>query len=197
MKSLYLIAICLILSQGIHTQFLLAKPLVRFQAQATCQGEVSQFLTKIQAFMTKVSGGDFTTLMSDLNELVAILKLVYSTCIPHTLLTAGDQCSGDISKLVALIPTIKAHLAAKNYSALIGDFSSIKTIVDDFSAHCVNQSATCVAQLAKLEANGKSTLQDLAALDQTSLHTDASTVIDEIFAYKDACIGLQGIAKLA
>jgi hypothetical protein len=197
MKSLYLIAICLILSQGIHTQFLLAKPLVRFQAQATCQGEVSEFLTKFQAFMTKVSGGDFSTLISDVNELVAIVKVVYSTCIPHTLLAVGDQCSGDISKLIAIIPTVQAHLAAKNYIALIADFSNIKTVVDDFAAHCVNQSAACVAQIATLEADGKSTLQHLAELDQTSLHKDVYTVINEIFAYKDACIGLQGMAKLA
>jgi hypothetical protein len=197
MKSAFLIAICLILSQGIHTQFLLAKPLIRFQAQATCQGEVSQFLTELQAFMTKVSGGDFTTLLGDLKELVATLKLVYSTCIPHTLLAAGDACTGDISKLVALIPTVQAHLKAKNYIALIADFSSIKTVVDDFTAHCINQSAACVAQLATLDGNAKSTLQHLALLDQASLHTDASTLIDEIFAYKDGCIGLQGMAKFA
>jgi hypothetical protein len=36
----------------------------------------------------------------------------------------------------------------------------------------------------------------LSALDQVSLHTDASTVIDELFAYKDACIGLQSMASL-
>ena len=198
MKSICLIAICLILSQGINPHFLVARPLIRLQAQATCQGEVNQFLTKLQAFMSKVYTGDLSDLTNDLVELGNLLKVVYSTCIPQQFHASilGDACTADLSKLISLIPTIQAHLAAKNYIALIADFSTIKTTVDDFGAHCVNQSATCVAQIATLETNLAGTLQHLAALDQVSLHTDASTVIDELFAYKDACIGLQSISSL-
>jgi len=152
---------------------------------------------KLQAFATKISSGDMSTLVADLTDLANTLKATYAACIPSNgLRLVGDECSEDITKIAAAIPTVQKHLADKDYLSLIGDFSTIKGLVDDFSAHCVNQSADCKSKLATIESGVTTLLGHLKSFDQASIHTDASPLIDEIYGYKDNCIGLQSFGDV-
>jgi len=65
MKFLYLIALTLLLTEGVHMQFMLRTPMVHLQAQATCSQEIQTFMGKLQAFATKISSGDMSTLVAD------------------------------------------------------------------------------------------------------------------------------------
>ena len=182
MKSIAIIGICLILSQACH-----------MQSTETCTDSVNGLIASLQKTMSDIKGGN--NIFRDLIDMGTQVSKIISNCPNHksgfTNFLAADECVTDVNGIIALVPQIIAHVKAKSFVEILGDVTSIKKILDHFSANCVNKSTDCTSELATIGANAHTLIGDIQAKNQVKVKSDVSGLIDQAFDYEGKCLGPQ------